>query len=146
MLSYINNFSIFSLSTSSILASVISVAVLTKYSSHITFGAKVSYILIKRKLLGEPQKKIIEFEKFKIAELNDGTKILIPFDESKELEMLDLVAIGKFENGKEVNITQSPGIPYSFSPNDIGLDNIEVFKDYGTKIYEKEEKLGYCDF
>ena len=71
--------------------------------------------------------------------------VYLPFDVSKETDMLLLQVCGIEEDGSEVDLTQLPGIPYLFSPKDIGFDSILVRGLERDFLYQGDSILGYCE-
>lgn len=71
--------------------------------------------------------------------------INIPFNRKYVLPMSDL-KVKLILNGKEIDITQQPGIPYLLSAGELGGDKLLIINTASgsTKYYESNECPGYA--
>jgi len=79
--------------------------------------------------------------------VNNGSLITLPFDENKEFDMCMYTVCGTDHKDKEHDLTNLAGVPYNFSPNDLGMKNITVTNhaSMDSKIFEADEVIGYPD-
>ena len=73
--------------------------------------------------------------------------VTIPFDKTKEFDTSIITVHGIDNDGKTHNLTHLPGVPYSFSANDLSLKRIIVSNvaTLDTKDFIGDEIVGYAD-
>ena len=69
---------------------------------------------------------------------NEKYKLFVPYNQSMVAKTAQYVVVGTNEEGKEIPLTQQPGVPYVVTPDDLGLQNITVYD-----LDEDEKRIYY---
>lgn len=58
---------------------------------------------------------------------NKMYNLKLPYDQTHVIKTGQYMVIGKDLDGKEIDLTHQPGIPYLYNANEMGLQSIEVY-------------------
>ena len=118
--------------------------ILYKYKSNIKFIFNICKNTILKRIY--PGNKYELINENKIIKIACGEQyIYLPYDDLKSVDMNLIKSHGYTHDDKIYDITQHPGVPYLYSPSQLGLKKIVIYNHANDeeKIYNEEELIEY---